>query len=179
MGRPRKIIGEKCYLTPISKSDVDTYTRWINDLKTTIPLGMAHHPASRGTFLKQAEDLIQSRKQVYNIVTRGTEVFIGRIMLDEIDYIHRRAEMRLILGEKDYTGEDYDVEAIIMLLDYSFNILNLNSVVAIVPSINRKGIRAYKEAGFTIIGRTRESTIIAGEMYDDIWLDILSEEFRS
>ena len=32
----KKIVGEKCYLSPISLEDIPKYTNWLNDLEVTI-----------------------------------------------------------------------------------------------------------------------------------------------
>ena len=37
----RKIVGERLYLLPVSGEEAEKYTRWMNDLETTINLTTA------------------------------------------------------------------------------------------------------------------------------------------
>ena len=34
----RKLVGKKCYLSPIDENDAEKYTEWLNDLEVTINL---------------------------------------------------------------------------------------------------------------------------------------------
>ena len=64
-----------------------------------------------------------------------------------------------------------------MLLDYSFNILNLNNIMLNVYAFNTRAIRCYRKIGFKEIGRRRQARRIQGKSYDIIYMDILAEEF--
>ena len=50
-----------------------------------------------------------------------------------------------------------------LLLDYGFNLLNLNSVMLGTFAFNQRAIRCYERVGFKVIGRRRQARIIAGE----------------
>ncbi len=70
-------------------------------------------------------------------------------------------------------------EAIRLLLDYAFNLLNLNSVMLGTFAFNERTIACYRKVGFREIGRRRQARIIAGKAYDAVLMDILAEEFSS
>ena len=43
----RKLVGEKCYLSPPAPEDAEIWAAWENDLEVTIPLGdEAYTPSS-------------------------------------------------------------------------------------------------------------------------------------
>jgi len=84
-----------------------------------------------------------------------------------------------MIGEKDKWGEGYGGEAVTLLLDYGFNILNLNSVQLGVFAFNQRAIRCYERIGFKHIGTARESRILGGEKHGTILMDILASEFES
>ncbi len=65
-----------------------------------------------------------------------------------------------------------------MLLDYGFNYLNLNNIMLTVKSFNERAINCYQKVGFKEIGRRRKSYFLNGKYYDDIYMDILAEEFK-
>ena len=41
MGRIRKLIGEKCYLSPMTIDDAEIYAHWLNDMEVVRCLSMA------------------------------------------------------------------------------------------------------------------------------------------
>ena len=53
----KKIVGQKCYLSPCSSEDAEKWTEWFNDLEVTLPLGdEAYTPFS---LEKCQEDIFQ------------------------------------------------------------------------------------------------------------------------
>jgi len=85
----------------------------------------------------------------------------------------------IVIGEKGYWGKGYGQDAVRLLLDYGFNLLNLNSVMLGTFSFNQRAIHCYKKVGFKEIGRRRQARIIAGTAYDNVLMDILAEEFHN
>ena len=169
----RKMVGKKCYLSPINVEDYEKYTRWVNDMEVAI--GMLF---SSGLITPQKEKEILERlsRSEYNfaIVDLEKDQLIGNIGFPRIDYINGVAEMGIFIGNKDYWGKGYGVEAIQLLLDFGFNILNLHNIFLKVYSYNKPAIRCYKKAGFKEAGRIREAKQIAGKRYDEIYMDILA-----
>jgi RimJ/RimL family protein N-acetyltransferase len=85
----------------------------------------------------------------------------------------------IVIGEKAYWNKGFGQEATRLLLDFGFNLLNLNSVILGTFAFNQRAIAAYRKVGFKEIGRRREGRILAGKKYDVIFMDILAEEFRT
>jgi RimJ/RimL family protein N-acetyltransferase len=100
-------------------------------------------------------------------------------MLFAVDSVNRHAMLGIFIGEEAYRGRGYGPEAIRLLLDYGFNLLNLNSVMLGVMSFNQRAVRCYEKVGFREIGRRREARIIGGQRFDGILMDILADEFES
>ena len=85
----------------------------------------------------------------------------------------------IVIGEKTYWNKGYGQEAITLLLDYGFTLLNLNSIMLGTFAFNERAINCYKCVGFKEIGRRRQARIIGESKYDGILMDILAEEFTS
>ncbi|MBS4535714.1 GNAT family N-acetyltransferase [Clostridium sp. D2Q-14] len=173
----KKIVGEKVYLSPINIDDVEKYTEWINDLEVSINLGNASDIYS---LEKEKEILEKISKEGYNfaIVDLNKDELIGNCGLMDIDMRNRRAELGIFIGNKNYWSKGFGSETINLLLEYGFNILNLNNILLRVYSFNKRAISCYKKCGFKEIGRRRESYIVGNKRYDDIYMDILASEFR-
>ena len=176
----RKLVGKKCYLSPCSVEDASKWTEWDNDLEVAIPLGdEVYCPTSEEKQKQILEDIIKKQSHIFNIVSLDNDELIGRCMFFALSQIDRCAMLGIVIGEKEYWDKGIGTEAAGLLLDYGFNILNLNSVMLGVFEFNKRAIRSYEKLGFKRIGNRRQGRIIAGKKYDVVLMDILAEEFES
>ncbi|MGM0420825.1 MAG: GNAT family N-acetyltransferase [Bacillota bacterium] len=172
----RKISGDKVYLSPINLEDITKYTEWLNDLEIALNLGHATAVYNQDREKEALEELIKTGHN-FAIVEKSLDELLGNCGLMEIDNIHRSAELGVFIGNKNYWHKGYGTEAIKLLLDYGFNILNLHNIMLSVYSYNPHAIACYQKIGFQEIGRRREAVKVAGTRYDEIFMDILTEEF--
>jgi len=173
----KKIVGERIYLSPVNPEDNEKYVEWLNDLKLSLNLTMAPKIIS---LEKEKEILENMSKEGYNfaIVEKNEDKLIGNCGLMDVEFVHGTAELGIFIGEKDYWNKGYGTEVINLLLDYAFNILNLNNIMLKVHSFNKRAVKCYKKCGFKEIGRRRNAFIVGEDKYDDIFMDILAEEFE-
>ena len=176
----KKLAGEKCYLSPCRLEDAERWAEWFNDLEVTIPLGdEAYTPTSLEGEQEAIRDILKNNLHVFSIVDLETDQAIGRCLFFNVDAVNRTAMLGIVIGEKSRWDQGYGREAVSLLLDYGFNLLNLNSVMLGTFSFNERAIRCYEKVGFKLIGRRREARIIAGEKYDLVLMDILAGQFES
>ncbi|MDM8534732.1 GNAT family protein [Clostridiaceae bacterium HSG29] len=100
------------------------------------------------------------------------------VRLMGIDYINRKSYFGIFIGEKEYRNKGIGTEATKLMLDYGFNILNLRNIMLKVFSFNKGAINSYKKCGFKEIGRRRKSIIYGSKEFDEVYMDILSDEFE-
>jgi RimJ/RimL family protein N-acetyltransferase len=175
----KKIVGEKCYLSPCSLEDAEKWAEWFNDLEVTLPLGdEAYIPFSFPKSEESVQHIIKQQDHVFSIVDLKTDACIGRTLLFNIDQINRHAMFGIFIGEKSFWGKGYGQEATRLTLDYGFNLLNLNSIMLGVMAFNKRAIRAYEKAGFKLIGQRRQARIIGDQKFDILLMDVLAEEFE-
>jgi RimJ/RimL family protein N-acetyltransferase len=176
----KKLIGKKCYLAPCSVADAEKWTQWDNDLEVTIPLGdEAYEPMPLDNERESIAGALAHKSHLFDIVESENDTLIGRCMLFSVNHIDRTAMLGICIGEKAYWSKGYGQEAISLLLDYAFNLLNLNNVMLGTFAFNERAIRCYKKVGFKEIGRRRQGRIIAGQAYDCVLMDILAAEYKS
>jgi RimJ/RimL family protein N-acetyltransferase len=176
----KKLIGKKCYLSSCRPGDAEKWAEWFNDLAVTIPLGdEAYLPSTLESEQEVVASMIKGREHVFSVIDLESDELIGRCLLSGIDHINRKAMFGIVIGEKSYWGKGYGQEATRLMLDYGFNLLNLNSIMLGVFSFNTQAINCYLKVGFKEIGRRRQARIIGGRKYDAIFMDILAEEFTS
>ncbi|MTI70824.1 MAG: GNAT family N-acetyltransferase [Firmicutes bacterium] len=173
----KKVVGEKVYLSPINIEDAKKYTEWINDLEISINLGNASEIYS---LEKEKEILERISKEGYNfaIVSLNKDELIGNCGLMHVDMKHGTAELGVFIGNKNYWSKGYGRESINLLLDYGFNLLNLNNIFLKVHSFNKRAVSCYKKCGFKEIGKRRQAYVVGNKKYDDIFMDILRTEFK-
>ncbi len=174
----KKMVGEKCYLSPINVDDYEKYTRWVNDMEVAVGLIFS---ASLITASVEKEILERISKSEFNfaIIDLETDELIGNIGFPSIDRINQVGEVGIFIGNKEYWGKGYGTEAMKLILDFGFNILNLHNISLKVFGFNTPAIKSYKKAGFKEVGRIREAKQIEGKRYDEIYMDILAREFKS
>jgi RimJ/RimL family protein N-acetyltransferase len=176
----KKMVGKKCYLSPCSLEDAEKWTEWDNDLEVVIPLGPEAHTTIALDRVKQSlSKFIEKQDHIFSIIDLKTDKMIGRCLLFDIDQINRKATFGIDIGEKDYWDKGYGQDATKLMLDYGFNLLNLNNIMLGVYSYNERAINCYRKVGFKEIGRRRDSKFIGGKWYDGVFMDILAEEFQS
>jgi RimJ/RimL family protein N-acetyltransferase len=176
----KKLAGEKCYLSPVSLEDAEKWTEWDNDLEVAIPLGEESYTLYPLDKTKEIiSNVIKKQDPIFSIIDLQTERPIGRCMLFNVDKVDRKAMLGIGIGEKTYWNKGYGQDATKLLLDYGFNLLNLNNIILGVYSYNKRAINCYKKIGFKEIGRRRKSKIIGGKFFDEVLMDILAEEFQS
>lgn len=175
----KKLIGERIYLSPRGSEDYLKFTEWLNDMEVTRGLITSHMVYTANSEKQYLDSDLDPNERAFAIIDGNNDKIIGTCGLMSIDFINRHAELGIFIGEKDYWNDGYGCEAIKLVLDFGFNILNLHNIMLKVYSYNNRAINCYKKIGFKESGRLRESKIIAGEKYDEIFMDILSTEFKS
>ena len=134
----KKIIGEKCYLSPVSSDDALKWTEWDNDVEIAIPLGdEAYSYSSLENNQESIKKMNGKKIQCFSIIDLETDTLIGRCMFFDIDQINRVAMFGILIGDKNRWDGGYGQEATRLMLDYGFNLLNFNSIMLGVFSYNK------------------------------------------
>lgn len=174
----RRIVGERLYLSPINPDDVEILTKWANDLETTVPMG--HLGSCSLINEREVLERLAKSEHLFAIVRydEDSEKMIGNGGLFEIDHVNRRAMLTIRIGDSDARGKGYGSEAIGLMLEHGFGLLNLENIMLTVASYNTRGIECYKKCGFCEIGRRRNAIWVNNEPYDNVYMDIIRSEFK-
>jgi RimJ/RimL family protein N-acetyltransferase len=142
MSHFKKITGDKVYLSPINVDDYEKYTEWVNDLETGINVGFAPQIISKGKEKTSLEQLTADNNN-FAIIENKSNALIGNCGFHNIDTLNRRAEIGIFIGDKEYLGKGYGTDALELLIDYGFNIRNLNSVMLSVREFTLERLSKY------------------------------------
>lgn len=110
------------------------------------------------------------------IVLKADDRHIGNIKLGPINWLHRFADVGLIIGEKDCWGKGYASQAIRLISDYAFKVLNLHRLTAGCYAANMGSAKAFLKVGWRQDGLRPRHFYCAGEYVDAIMLGITRED---
>jgi len=165
------------FLAPVRLEDADKYCQWFADAEMAINLTMFDRQMTKEREETILSDMIKNNSQIFSVVLNEDEQLIGSCSLFDLDHSDRKAELGIMIGDKSCWHQGYGTEAIELLLDYGFNILNLNNIYLKVFEYNKRALACYKKVGFKKVGHHREARIIMGRKYDEIYMDMLASEF--
>jgi len=174
----KKLIGEKCYLSPVNFDEIEKYTEWVNDMETGLYVLFASQVIDSNKELSMLEYLTK-HDFIMAIVEKETNKSIGICGLHNKNEVHRTATFGIFIGDKSYWGHGIGTEATLLILDYAFNVLNLNSISLEVIDFNKRAIKSYEKCGFTYVGKKRKAIFMAGIYHDLLIYDILASDFNS
>ncbi len=103
-------------------------------------------------------------------------ISVGLVELVEINYIHRRAELQLIIDPK-HQGKGYSVLVTNLAVNYAFKILNINKLYLIVAEENPKAIHVYEKCGFKKEGTLIHEFFTNGYFRDAIRMYLLQSDY--
>lgn len=170
-----KLIGQRCYLSPMSEEDAPQYVAWLNDMEIARNLTVAVQTiamAGEREYLRE-----HAGDHTYSIVTRGEDRIIGNVGLVDINNLERTCEIGVFVGARDLWGQGYGGEAMTLLMRYAFNYLNMRNIWLRVFAFNERAITSYRKIGFQEVGRRRKAIPREGAEHDLVFMDILDEEF--
>lgn len=170
------IEGERIYLREVRLSDVnENYYRWMNDPETTQYLESRFYPNS----LESIRDFVESNSAgggtaLFAVVLKDGDRHIGNIKIGPVNWIHRLADVGLLIGEKDCWGKGYATEAIRLVTEYGFKTLNLHKITASCYGGNAGSAKAFVKVGYLEEGVRRSHSFSGGKYEDVILLGIIN-----
>ncbi|WP_240479831.1 GNAT family N-acetyltransferase [Paenibacillus wynnii] len=177
---PPSIIGNNIYLRFVKASDLDTYYSLLQEPELNRLTG------SQSEFTREAIadwiekiGVLQEGRVDFMIVVKGTDQLVGEVVLNEIDPINRSANIRICIQGSQHRGKGYGTEAMIHMIRYGFNTLNLHRIHLGVYDFNPRAMHVYEKIGFQREGIERDSLYQDGEFHDMILMAMLEDEFRS
>lgn len=167
--------GKRIYLREVRPSDVnENYYRWMNDPEVTRCLESRFYPNSLEGLRNYVAGKLGDRDNIFlAIVLKNGHRHIGNIKLGSINWIHRYADVGLVIGEKECWGKGYATEAVVLITNYAFKTLNLHSLTAGCYAANQGSAKAFLKAGWQQAGLRKSRFICDGRYIDEILLSIV------
>lgn len=183
MDKNRVLIGERVSLVASEpKRDAPLVSRWSHNGEymrmldaDTIRLWSAE---SSQKWLEDESELEHPSMILFMIQENESESLIGFVDLSGINRLEKDCMIGIGLGEPQYWGQGYGTEAMQLLLEYGFTVLDLHRLSLNVFDYNQRAIRSYQKAGFQVEGRLREALNRDGRRWDMLYMGILRDEWE-
>jgi len=171
----------RIFLREVRPGDVnENYYRWMNDPEVTRFLETRYIPQSLENIAGYVEGMSGKRDEIFlAICLKDSAEHIGNIKLGPINWIHRFADISLVIGDKKFWSKGYGSEAIKTVSRYAFEVLNLHKVKSGLYSDNIGSARAFLKAGFTEEGRLRKQWMAHGRFQDEVLLGLCVEDWSA
>lgn len=119
-------------------------------------------------YLANAHQDIYEAKQLRLIIAENTtKNNVGIIDLFEYNPQHKRAGIGILIIENEQ-NKGFASQALELLIDYSFNKLNLHQLFANITTDNTKSLDLFTKHGFKKIGIKKEWIFSKGSFKDEI-----------
>ena len=164
-------------LRAIEPNDINIIYKWENNtdiwkVSNTIT------PFSRKIITDYVEhshlDIYQTKQLRLIIELKQNNLAIGTIDLFDFDPFHKRAGVGILIAEDKNKQKGYASESLKILINYSFNILQLNQLYCNISEENKKSISLFKKHGFEINGVKKSWNLDGNKYTDELFLQLLS-----
>jgi len=174
--------GEMVNLQPIEIEDLQKLSRliakWVNDGIVTYYLFTGQKPKNSEQVAADFKKLLaEENNAIFLIVDSKTKKPIGYAGLYEIHPTARKAESRILIGEKSFWGKGYGKDVIELLTFYGFDRLNLNRIYLGYTAENKGSGKIYENAGYVYEGTLKEDIYRNSRYYDSMRMALLRKDY--
>lgn len=175
------LIGKNIILRPLKKEDITRTNEWRNDIDIIKLSQGIRFPKTVEMDIKWFDWALNdmSNANIFwgiDVIESGD--FIGIIQLNHIDYISGTAIHGLIIGDSSCRGKGYSVEALRLMYDYAFNVLNLRKVFGYPLSTNTATLKMHEKIGmYKQEGRLERQYYFDGQYHDVLILSLFREDY--
>ncbi len=166
------LISENIQLRALEPHDIAVLYEWENQTDYWLD-SQTMHPYSKyllNQFLENASrDIYETQQLRLVILLKETQEPIGFVDLFDLDVKNSRAALGILIGSEKNKNKGYASEAIQLILQYAFEILNLKQVYADVIENNTTSMRLFEKNGF-IKTITKKKWVQLNRQFLDVYL---------
>jgi diamine N-acetyltransferase len=153
-----RLRGEKIMLREMVDGDLELIFDWENRSELWY-LGDVHEPVTEAeisNFINHSTGDIYTDGQLRLMIDDLESRTVGCIDLFEFDRYNKRAGVGILIAEKQDRSKGYAHEALKLLSDYCFEVLDLRQLHCHITVDNEASMRLFAACGFVESGRNRD-----------------------
>ncbi|WP_127845387.1 GNAT family N-acetyltransferase [Psychroflexus aestuariivivens] len=162
---------EHILLRALESDDLDFLELVENDEKFW-HLSDTIQPFSRevlAAYLANSHRDIFEMKQMRMVIALHNKQPIGFIDLYDFDPKNKRAGLGVLIVE-DFQSKGYGKQALDLMINYCFTVLDLHQIYASITENNEKSLKLFKQFDFEIIGLKKDWTFTQGQFNNEYLL---------
>lgn len=162
-------------LRAVEPADIELLYQWEND-PGLWQVSENNTPFSRFDIERyiMSEGDIYANKQLRLMIDNKVEgITIGAVDLFDFNPEHNRAGVGILIYAAENRRKGYAADALTLLINYAFNILNLHLLYCNISANNLNSINLFKKIGFEVCGIKKEWNNIAGKREDELILQLI------
>ncbi|MFK7812298.1 MAG: GNAT family N-acetyltransferase [Maribacter sp.] len=165
-----KLKGDKIYLRALEPEDLQFLYELENDTSiweisgTTTPY--SKHVLQ--LYLDNVHRDIYEVKQLRLCVCDLEDTIVGLVDLFDYDPKNNRAGLGILIKNLNKRNQGTGSQAIILLLEYAFSVLNIHQIFANVAEDNKASIHVFEKLGFEKVGLKKDWILVDGSYKNEI-----------
>lgn len=168
--------GETIKLRALEPSDIDFLESTEND-ESLWQLSNTIVPFSRyqlEQYILTASMDIYESKQLRLVISDYSNQPIGFIDLFEFDPVNNRAGIGIVILEANKRGKGFGKEALELLIQYSFSVLNLHQLYCQISESNNHSLNLFESLGFSKVALKKDWTLWDGSYTNEWFLQLIN-----
>ncbi|XP_038208687.1 N-acetyltransferase 9 [Zerene cesonia] len=156
-----KIAGEKVILVPYTELHVPRYHEWmkseeLQQLTASEPLSLAEEYEMQKSWREDDDKctFIILDKEVFENTHNEIGSMIGDTNIFVTDKTQAQGEIEIMIAEKSDRGKKMGWEAVILMLLYGIEYVNLKKYEAKISLSNEKSLKMFNKLGFEEVSRS-------------------------
>lgn len=166
------IKGNRIYLRAVEPEDIDIIFAFEND-EEYWKVSETTEPLSRFSIeqyvLTVGHDIYTSKELKLMICRNEDHKCIGSLDLFQFDPHHKRAGIGILI-DRAFQNQGFASEALDLLLNFSFKVLQLHQLFCNILSDNQVSLSLFQSRDFNIIGIKKDWRLINNEWVDELFL---------
>ena len=167
-------------LRALEPEDINILYAWENNPEIWI-VSNTLNPISKyilQKYLKNSHLDIYQTQQLRLIIelnsSKGIKKPIGAIDIFDFDPINRKAGLGILVNDTNYRNKGYAGQALELIINYAFNILNLHQLYCNITTDNIPSIKLFESKGFEISGQKKDWLIINKKWVNEYLLQLIN-----
>ncbi len=129
--------------------------------------------AIQGVLEDYIQGFAEGNSLIWTISLKQTGMFAGTAGFEEFSFLDGKADLGFTLLQS-YQGNGYMTEALLKILSYGFNTMNINRIQATVVPENTSSSTLLKRLGFSKEGHMKKSVFFNGSFHDELIFALLN-----
>ncbi len=156
----------------LSENDVaENYLSWMQDPEVVQYLECRWCAHTMESLREYVKNVCLSPNDFAFAIFINNETHIGNVKIGNINWMHRFAEIGLLIGERSFRGRGLGTEVIRRATEYAFKELNINKLVAGIYSPNVASYKAFSKAGYREVGILKNHRFYKGDFVDEFFME--------